>query len=70
MDTPETDRVDRSKISVARLTDPDDALAYWLSRSPVERLQAMEQLRRTLYGEDYDVGGVQKIVEIVKLDRG
>ena len=43
-------RLDRSHFSVARLTDPDDALQYWLSRPVEERLCALELLRRTFYG--------------------
>ena len=42
-------RLDRSHFSVTRLTDPDDAVAYWLTRPVVERLQAIELLRRTFY---------------------
>jgi hypothetical protein len=36
-------RLDRTHFSAARLTDPDDAVASWLSRPPVERLQSAEQ---------------------------
>ena len=43
-------RLDRTQFSVARLTDPDDALEYWLSRPVEERLRALELLRRTFYG--------------------
>lgn len=56
-------RLDRTKVSVARLTDPDDSLEYWLSRPVSERLQAIERLRRTFYG-DYTRAGFQRVVEI------
>jgi hypothetical protein len=42
-------RLDRTQFSVVRLTDPDDALEYWLSRPVEERLRALELLRRTFY---------------------
>jgi hypothetical protein len=32
-------RLDRTQFSVVRLTEPDDALAYWLSRPAGERLR-------------------------------
>jgi hypothetical protein len=44
---PDAFRLDRTQFSVARLTDPDDAVAYWLSRPVEERLRALELLRRT-----------------------
>jgi hypothetical protein len=43
-------RLDRTQFSVVRLTDPDDAVEYWLSRPVEERLRALELLRRTFYG--------------------
>ena len=41
-------RLDRTRFSVALLTDPDDALDYWLSRPVEERLRALEHLRKDL----------------------
>ena len=42
--------MDRSHFTVAKLSDPDDAVAYWLTRPVDERLQALELLRMTFYG--------------------
>ncbi len=61
-------RIDRSSFSVARLTDPDDSLAYWLSRSVEERLQAIESLRIAFYGADVDAP-IQRVLEVAKLKR-
>ena len=62
-------RLDRTQFSVVRLTDPDDALEYWLS-SPVEdRLRALEFLRRTLYGYTGASERLQRILEVVQLER-
>ncbi|HEX3744138.1 MAG TPA: hypothetical protein VHW09_09420 [Bryobacteraceae bacterium] len=47
-------RIDRAHFSVARLTDADDSVAYWLSQPVEERLRALERLRRVFYG---DTGG-------------
>jgi hypothetical protein len=60
-------RLDRTQISVARLTDPDDALQYWLSRPVEERLQALELLRRTFYGSSASEG-LQRVLEVVQLE--
>jgi hypothetical protein len=61
-------RLDRTQFSVVRLTDPDDAVAYWLSRPVEERLRALELLRRTFYGCTSDCGGLQKILEVARLE--
>jgi len=59
--------LDRSHFSVARLTDPDDSLGYWLSRPVVERLQALERLRRISYGNDVACARLQRVIEVAQL---
>ena len=61
-------RLDRTQISVAHLTDPDDAVQYWLSRPVEERLQALELLRRTFYGYTSADEGLQRVLEIAQLE--
>lgn len=46
--------------------DPQDA-AYWLSRTPQERLAAVEALRRRIHGDDYDAGGIARVMRIIRL---
>lgn len=43
-------KVDRTALTIASLTDPSDEKAYWLSRTPYERLRHIELLRRINYG--------------------
>lgn len=43
-------KIDRTVFSVASLFDDSDEKAYWLSRTPQERLRHMELLRRINYG--------------------
>jgi hypothetical protein len=62
-------RLDRTKFSGARLTDPDDTVAYWLSRPVEERLRALELLRRTFYGYTDASEGLQRVLEVVQLER-
>ena len=61
-------KVDRTKLSVARLDDPDDSLAYWLSRPVEERLQGIELLRQTFYGHTEASARLQRVLEVAKLD--
>jgi hypothetical protein len=62
-------RLDRTRFSVARLTDPDDAVEYWLSRTVEERLRALELLRRTFYGYASASEGLQRVLEVAQLER-
>ena len=41
-------------------------LEYWLSKSPEERISAVEYLRRNHYG---DIGRIQKTVKVIQLDQ-
>jgi hypothetical protein len=43
-------KVDRTAFTVASLKDESDEKAYWLSRTPRERLRQIELLRRINYG--------------------
>ncbi len=43
-------KVDRTVFTVTPLTDVSDEKAYWLSRTPYERLRHIELLRRINYG--------------------
>jgi hypothetical protein len=61
-------RVDRTAVSVAKLTDPpDDDDAYWFSRTPQERLAALELMRRINYGAAA-AGRLRRVLEFVKLE--
>jgi HAMP domain-containing protein len=62
-------RRDRTQFSVARLTEPDDSLEYWLSRPVEERLRALERLRRISYGDTVASGRLQRVFEVARLER-
>lgn len=66
----QTQRMDRASITVASLCDESDEKSYWLSRSPHERLEALELMRQTLYGYDPATARLQRVLEIVELERG
>jgi hypothetical protein len=46
------DKLDKSNFSIGDLHDGGDEKQYWQSRSPLERLQAIETMRKILYGSD------------------
>lgn len=47
--SPDHLRVDRTASSLASLSDESDEKAYWLSKTPHERLQALATMRQILY---------------------
>ncbi len=63
-------RVDRTAFSVGDLHDPPDDKAYWLARTPLERLEAIEVMRQTLYGYNPASTRLQRILTVAQLERG
>ena len=60
-------RVDKTAFSVASLFDESDETAYWLSKTPYERLQAVELMRQVIYGYQPASTGLQRVFEVVEL---
>ena len=60
-------RVDRTAFSVASLTDSSDEKEYWISKTPQERLQALELMRQIMYGYDPSSSRLQRVFEVSKL---
>lgn len=65
---PENLKFNLSKLSIANLNDEDNEdRAYWLLKSPKERLIALEYLRQVMYGYDPNNSRLQRVFEIAKL---
>lgn len=60
-------KIDRTKLTVVELGESGNDLDYWLSRSVEERVQAIEIMRRVLYGDSAIAGRVESVLEIVEL---
>ena len=56
----------KSAFSVASLTDESDEKQFWLSKSPYERLRALELMRQIAYGYDPSTERLQKVFEIAE----
>ena len=52
MDRFDFPKVRRDAFTVASLFDESDEKAYWLSKTPDERLEAVELMRRIIYGDE------------------
>ena len=62
-------KIDRSAFSVISLDEQDEDLKrYWHSKTPHERLQAVELTRQILYGYDPVSDRMQRVIEVVDLD--
>lgn len=59
-------RVDRAVVQESSLFDKPNDVSYWLTRTPLERWQAMELIRQTLYGYDESTGRLQRVLEVVE----
>jgi hypothetical protein len=59
-------KLDRSAFQVASLYETSDEKAYWLSKTPFERLEAVEQMRQILYGYDPSTTRLQRVIEFIQ----
>ncbi len=66
MDRLDSVKIDRKAFSVGSLLEPSDEKAYWLSKSPHERLQAAELMRQVVYGYDPSTTRLQRVLEIAQ----
>ena len=60
-------RMDRTAFSVDHLSDLPDEKAYWLAKTPQERLQAVEIMRQIVYGYDPATARLQRVLEVIEL---
>jgi hypothetical protein len=62
-------KLDKRAFIVARRYDPPDDRGYWHSRTPAERLQAVEFYRQINFGAARE-GRIQKLIEVVPIKLG
>ncbi len=58
-------RLDKTAFSIASLSDESDEKAYWLGRTPQERLQALEWMRQAFFDYDPATTRIQKVLTII-----
>jgi hypothetical protein len=66
MNTDDWPRLDKTAFSIDSLTAPSDEKAYWLSKTPAERLEALELMRQIVYGYDPHTTRLQRFFEIAQ----
>jgi hypothetical protein len=56
------------KADLASFSEPKENLAYWLSRSPSERVEAVEELRRQRHGDSARLQRVARVTDLTDLE--
>ena len=60
------EKVRRNVFEIADLHEPDDTI-YWRDRSYIERIEAIEFLRKVMFGHDRVSERLQRILTIAEL---
>ena len=67
----DTSKVNKSALSVAStFVEKSDDKEYWQSKTPQERLQAVELMRQINYGYDPTTTRLQRVLEVAELRSG
>ncbi|MBW6474447.1 MAG: hypothetical protein K0B14_15075 [Anaerolineaceae bacterium] len=61
-------KLDKKAITISSLQEESDEVAYWHSKTPQERMEAIEVMRQTIYGYDPATTRLQRVLEIVDLE--
>jgi hypothetical protein len=62
------ERIDRTQLKSTTFDEADaDDIDYWMSRTPSERIEALEYLRRWAYGDDQVDAGLQRVLTTARL---
>lgn len=60
-------KMDKTAFSVTTLSAKTNDKEYWQSKTPQERMQALEIMRQINYGYDPTIARMEKVLEIVQL---
>ena len=62
-------KVRRDVFKVTSLFDPSDEKEYWLSKTPEERLEAVELMRQVIYGYDPSATRIRRdVFEVIQCE--
>lgn len=62
-------KMDKTAFSVVSLQDESDEKAFWLSKTPQERLEVVELLRQMNYGYDPSTARLQRVLEVAQFEK-
>lgn len=61
-------RVDRSGFSVGTLDDDAEDREFWRTKTPAQRLEALELMRQFIYGYDLATARLHRVLEVAELE--
>jgi hypothetical protein len=70
MDRLDFPKVPRDAFTVTSAFEQSDEKSYWLSRTPYERLEAVELMRQIIYGYDPSAIRLQRVLEVTQRSSG
>jgi len=59
--------LNKKVVHVTALDDIEGEKNYWISKTPLERIEAIEINRRMIYGQDRVTSRLQRFLEIAEL---
>jgi hypothetical protein len=59
-------KIERKAFVAEPFTGKSDEKEYWLSKSPPERLEAVELMRQIIYGYDPSTQRLQRVFEVAQ----
>lgn len=59
-------RLDKTNLVISSLEEPTDEIAFWSTKSPAERMAAIELMRQIIYGYDPTSTRLQRVLTITQ----
>jgi hypothetical protein len=66
MDIVTTARMDKTVLKVGTLNEQGDDREYWASKTPLERLEAVEFMRQVMYGYNPSTTRLQRVLTVAQ----
>ena len=60
-------KINKAIVIVTSLNDIEEEKKYWMSKTPIERIEAIEINRRMIYGQDRVTSRLQRVFETAEL---
>jgi hypothetical protein len=61
-------KLDKKTITISSIHEESDEIAYWHSKIPQERIEAIKVMRQIIYGYDPATTRLQRVFEIAELE--
>jgi hypothetical protein len=59
-------KLDKKTITISSLHEEGDEIVYWYSKTPQERIEAIEVMRQIIYGYDPTSTRLERVFEITE----